>query len=127
MNVTLPLGSPPPGALTEFPHADGTIVDPASGCIFRALDQTLVCEGHAEEEETVGADTLDECLSLCQERADCGGVKDSFVGTPLGHACTLHLSTCDMPGPNPFAGEEDYVAYYVKYCAGADADAGSHD
>jgi hypothetical protein len=104
---------PPDDAITYFEHQDGVVVDPDSGCVFKAVGYPLVCEGHAETpEEIVGADTLDECFQLCQQRDDCRAVKDWWEGTRDGFECQLHWSTCDAP--EPWSG--DPVYYYRKTC-----------
>ena len=62
--------------------------------------------------ELTNAATLEECQEMCNLRDDCSAIN---VYTHSGFTCHLHLSTCDNPGWELWAGESGDI-HYKKVC-----------
>jgi hypothetical protein len=103
----------PKDAITHFEPSFGTVVDPASGCVFKWLAGS--CDADSDGgggASAVGAETLDDCFAQCQARKDCSGVKDWLDGKHDGLECVLTLTDCENPSE-----EADPLAYhYKKFC-----------
>jgi hypothetical protein len=119
---------PPDGAAIPSENR-GTVVDPDSGCVFRALDAFLGCDEQTSAEDAVGAETLSECLELCQQRDECTAVKNWWEAPASYAECLLILGPCEL-----FEADGEAL-YFEKDCggspvqlasvdAGVDADAG---
>jgi hypothetical protein len=84
-------------------------------CAFEFLGYWRRCEGMEDADEVMGATSVVDCMTACQQAPDCVGFNESFwLGEGGAASCSLVRGSCAEPASQTFFAEDGGRGFRIR-------------